>query len=131
MKPETRQILKNSGFSLIEVIVAIVLAAFMGAMIVQFTGTNITSTVKSLVAAQNNTTTVSVMEQITRDYRNWLESSPDGTINDFEADVNSDYPEVQTDIIPPGELRGDDPDNSILEVTVSQGDRKLVSLFTK
>lgn len=128
MKPETRQILKNSGFSLIEVIVAIVLAAFMGAMIVQFTGTNIASTVKSLVAAQNNTTTVSVMEQITRDYRNWLESSPDGTINDFEADVNSDYPETETQIIT---LQGDDPEDSILRVKVTRDDKKLVSLFTK
>lgn len=123
----------SNGFTLIEVIIAIIIAALLGAMIIQYTGTNLTATVKSLVATHNNTDAVSVMEQITRDYRNWLEDSPDETILDFETNIinSDDYSGIQTDIIAPGELRDDDPDDSILRVTVTRGDRELVSLFTK
>ncbi|MFP4571579.1 MAG: prepilin-type N-terminal cleavage/methylation domain-containing protein [Desulfobacterales bacterium] len=123
----------SNGFTLIEVIIAIIIAALLGAMIIQHTGTNLTATVKSLVATHNNTDAVSLMEQITRDYRNWLEDSPDETILDFETNIinSDDYSGIQTDIIAPGELRDDDPDDSILRVTVTRGDRELVSLFTK
>lgn len=131
MSKQTNHTPYTRGFTLIEVIIAIIIAALLGTMLVQYTGTNLTSTVKSLVATHNNTDAVSTMEEITRDYRDWLVNSPDGTISDFEANINSDYPEVQTDIFSAGQLRSDDPGDSILKVTVTQGDMKLVSLFTK
>lgn len=128
---------KNTrGFTLIEVIIAIILAALLGTMIIQYTGTNLTATVKALVGTQNNTTAVRVMEQITRDYRNWLEDHPNQNLSAFRSNINNNYPEADTQFVevspgssqfvevPPGQ-------SNTLRITVTQGDRKLVSLFTK
>ncbi|MCF8026525.1 MAG: prepilin-type N-terminal cleavage/methylation domain-containing protein [Desulfobacteraceae bacterium] len=120
--------LNKQGFTLIEVIVAIVLAALLGVMLVQYTGTNLQATVESLVATKNNSEAVSVMEEITRDYRNWLENNPDATLSEFQTYLGNNYTDIQTQMIT---LRADDPAGSIMRVTVSRGDRKLVSLFTK
>ncbi len=118
----------KQGFTLIEVIVAIILAALLGTMLIQYTGTNLRATVETLVATKNNSDAVSVMEQITRDYRNWLENSPSETLSGFKTYLGNNYADAETQMIT---LRDDDPANSILRVTVSEGDRKLVSLFTK
>ncbi|MCF8026578.1 MAG: prepilin-type N-terminal cleavage/methylation domain-containing protein [Desulfobacteraceae bacterium] len=118
----------KQGFTLIEVIVGIILAALLGTMIVQYTGTNLQATVESLVATKNNSEAVSVMEEITRDYRNWLENNPGAALSEFRTDLENNYTGAQTQMIT---LRPEDPAESILRVTVSRGDRKLVSLFTK
>lgn len=118
----------KQGFTLIEVIVAIVLAALLGAMVVQYTGTNLQATVESLVATKNNSEAISVMEEITRDYRNWLENNPDEALSTFQTNLENNYTDIQTQMIT---LRPEDPADAILRVTVARGERKLVSLFTK
>ncbi|MFW6335085.1 MAG: PulJ/GspJ family protein [Desulfosalsimonas sp.] len=130
MKPEFIYKPGSRGFSLIEVIAAIILAAFLGAMLVQYMGTNLTSSVKSLVAAKNSSESASVMESITRDYRNWLHENPEESIQDFRQNIDEDdsYSGISTQMV---KLKDNDPDDSILKVTVSSGDRDLVSLFTK
>ncbi|MCF8026618.1 MAG: prepilin-type N-terminal cleavage/methylation domain-containing protein [Desulfobacteraceae bacterium] len=120
--------LNKQGFTLIEVIVAIILAALLGAMVVQYTGTNLQATVESLVATKNNSEAVRVMEEITRDYRNWLENNPGAALSEFQTDLENNYTGAQTQLIM---LRPEDPAESILRVTISRGDRKLISLFTK
>ena len=128
MKPVCPRNINNKGFTLIEVIVAIILAALLGVMVVQYTGSNLRATVESLVATRNNADAVTIMERITRDYRNWLAESPDETLGQFQTDIDNNYA-AQTQMIA---LRpGEDPTDSILRVTVSRGDRKLASLFTK
>ena len=120
--------LDKQGFTLIEVIVGIILAALLGTMIVQYTGTNLQATVKSLVATKNNAEAIRVMEEITRDYRNWLENNPDEALSEFQTDIENNYTDIQAQMIA---LRADDPADAILRVTVARGDRTLVSLFTK
>ena len=127
MKPVCSRNMNSKGFTLIEVIVAIILAAILGLMVVQYTGSNLRATVESLVATRNNADAVTIMERITRDYRNWLEDSPDETLEQFQTYINNNY-SARTQMI---ELRPEDPANAILRVIVSRGDRKLASLFTK
>lgn len=133
MKTRVPENTHKHGFTLIEVIIALMLAALMGTILVQYTATNLGATAESLLAVENNSRAVRLMESITRDYRNWLENHPDATIADFRAIVENDpdYAPVQTEIVSPGVLRADDPADSILLVTVEAGERKLTSLFTK
>ena len=128
MKQAMPHQLNKQGFTLIEVIVAIILAALLGAMVVQYTGTNLQATVESLVATKNNSAAVSVMEEITRDYRNWLENNPGAALSEFQTDLENNYTGAQTQMIT---LRPEDPAESILRVTISRGNRQLDSLFTK
>lgn len=127
MKPICFRNINKKGFTLIEVIVAIILAALLGVMVVQYTGSNLRATVESLVATRNNADAVTVMERITRDYRNWLADSPDQTLGQFQTYIDNNYA-ARTQMIA---LRPEDPANSILRVIVSRGDRELASLFTK
>ena len=128
MRPVSPPNLNNKGFTLIEVLVAIILAAILGVMVVQYTGSNLRATVESLVATRNNADAVTVMERITRDYRNWMEDRPDETLGQFQTYIDNNYA-ARTQMIA---LRpGEDPPDSILRVIVSRGDRELASLFTK
>ncbi len=62
------------GFTLIEVIVSIVLAAILGTMLTQFIGANLSRSAQAVGNTQTGLEVKAVMEQITNDYRLWLES---------------------------------------------------------
>ncbi len=120
----------NTGFTLLEVTVSLIVAAILGTLLIQFMGTNLSGSSESVVNAQQGFQLREVMEQITRDYRNWRKNSPGETISDFENDVNADYGgnvvTGQTEIDP-----GNDGDIEILEVTITDGNQTLVAFFTK
>ena len=73
------------------------------------------------------------MENITRDYRDWLNRYPDDTLADFKTDfvdtyatseisIQTNYNEVDS---------GHDGDIEILQVTISDGTQRFAALFTK
>ena len=125
---------KESGFTLIEVIVTITFAAVLGALLVQFMGTNITASAKLVSNVDNEARLKAVMEDITRDYRNWLRNNPGSPLSQFAAQVNATptYAAVivgtQTGMISVD--AGNDGDVVILQITISDGARTLRALFT-
>jgi len=74
------------------------------------------------------------MEDITRDYRNWLRNSTGSPLSQFAAQVNGTpaYAAVivgaQTGMISVD--AGNDGDVAILQITISDGARTLRALFT-
>lgn len=129
----------NHGFSLIEVIVSITLAAILGTILIQFMGTNLSNSAAGVNAFDSELKLRQTMEKITAAYRNWLTSSPDQPLASFRAIAES-YQTAQITVTtsPDGfEIKpGSDGDVEILKVTVSVnsvhiGDLFLRSFFTK
>jgi type II secretory pathway pseudopilin PulG len=124
----------EGGFTLIEVIVTITFAAILGALLIQFMGTKITDSAKLVANVDNEAQLKAVMEDITRDYRNWLRNSPGNPLSQFAAQVNATpaYAAVivgaQTGMISVD--AGNDGDVAILQITLSDGTRTLRALFT-
>ena len=127
------------GFTLLEVIVTLMIAAIFGSMLIQFTGTSMSRSSDTVERVRNGNTVVQTMEQITKDYRNWLKENPDDAFVNFKNMVDSTYGggsiSVQTNF---SEVdAGMDADVEILWVTVSELDpnartrQSMVSLFTK
>jgi len=122
------RIRQTQGFTLIEVIVAILLAALLGTLLVMNSGSSLSGSAEALVDTRNNLDATGRMEQITKEYRKWLEDHPAETLSDFENQINNDFPDVRTEFV---SIRGDDEPNSILKITVTREDWTLVSLYTK
>jgi hypothetical protein len=115
------------------------IAAIFGSMLIQFTGTSMSRSSDTVERVRNGNTVVQTMEQITKDYRNWLKENPDDAFVNFKNMVDSTYGggsiSVQTNF---SEVdAGMDADVEILWVTVSELDpnartrQSMVSLFTK
>ena len=121
----------QAGFTLLEVVVIITLGAVLSALLIQLTGTGLVGGAKSVNEVKDHFHTVEIMEQITRDYRSWISTDP-GPLTDFEARIRTDYVGAvvtgETGMI---NLRGDDAPNSVLKVTLADGDWKLMTLFTR
>jgi len=121
------------GFTLIEVIVTITLAAVLGALIVPFMSTNMIAGAKVVASVNDEASLKTVMEDITRDYRDWLRNSPGSPLATFASQVTSNpaysafitgaQTGVEVDV-------GNDGDVAILLITISNGDRTLRALFT-
>ncbi len=134
----------QSGFTLLEVIVTLIIASILGAVLYQFMGTNLTQSAVSVVWAKDQFELNGVMEKMVADYRNFVET---GTIilAEFKEDVENNTPH-------PGGSYGDytveyseyvhfpepdyvesinPPDNKILKVTIRKGDQRVTTLFTK
>lgn len=129
----------HKGFTLLEVIITLMMAAIFGSMLIQFTGTSISRSSEAVERVRNGSSVVQTMEQITRDYRTWLKENPDDAFVNFKTMVDSTYGggniSVQTNF---SEVdAGMDTDVEILWVTVSELDpdanirQSMVSLFTK
>jgi prepilin-type N-terminal cleavage/methylation domain-containing protein len=131
--------LSNHGFSLIEVIVTLTVAAILGTILIQFMGSNLSNSAAGVNAFANELKLRQTMEKITADYRHWLETHPEQTLASFRAIANAHQTGQITvtnssdgfEINP-----GSDGDIEILEITVSvnavnMGDLSLRSFFTK
>lgn len=62
----------NRGFTLLEVIVSLVVAALLGAMLVQFMGTGLMKSYNPFILAENGTYLNMIMENITADYKYYM-----------------------------------------------------------
>ncbi len=127
---------RDSGFSLMEVIVSLIVAAILGTLLLQLMGVNLSGSAKSVVNAQQGFQLREVMEQITRDYRAWRKSSPQQAISVFENQVKT-HPNYAGYIVS-GQTGsgieidpGNDGEIEILKVTISDGIQTLVAFFTK
>ncbi|MFZ5570687.1 MAG: type II secretion system protein [Thermodesulfobacteriota bacterium] len=134
----------ENGFTLLEVLVSIVMAAILGTMLTQFIGSNLSRSAEMIEISGNGLRLKTTMEQITRDYRNWLKTNgnlPGASLHgDFKAMVESHGGAgIAVETTPAGfEIDpGNDGDIEIMQVTVtvtaaadSSKNQMLQSVFT-
>ena len=59
---------RQSGFTLLEIVVTLIVAAILGAVLVEFMGTAMTRSAEPLIAVKKTADLVGVMEHISADY---------------------------------------------------------------
>jgi prepilin-type N-terminal cleavage/methylation domain-containing protein len=62
----------NRGFTLLEVIVSLVVAAILAAILVQFMGTSLMKSYNPVILAQNGTYLNTIMEKMTAEYKYYM-----------------------------------------------------------
>ena len=143
---------KNGGFTLIEVIVTLIVAAILGTILVTFMGTTMTGSVQPLLRVQNANTAGQIMENIITDY-NKLNFDDNGAgttvalstlkthVQNGNVSTNTpyygDYTIVHNDYVLLNSNGTTSPiadgtgDNRTLRVSITKGSQTLTTLFTK
>ncbi len=126
-----------SGFTLIEIIITMTVAAILSVMLVQFMGTSIYRSAEPIASMQEGMTLQGTFENMNADYKRLLltDSSPldtfrtrvgtDGFYGTYTLTTN-DYIRFENYIETSCET-----DCKLLKVTISMGDHSLTSLFAR
>jgi len=133
----------EGGFTLVEIIITIIVAALLGTILVQFMGTSMIRSSESVVIVQEGLFLNQVMEKMTADHKKLLaeDSTP---LQSFKTNVENgndgandpyygDY-SWQTGFIrfhSGSEVSDASGKNRILKVTITRGKQSLTALFTK
>ena len=144
MNPSLSKHRNPNGFSLIEIIITLLVAALLGTVLIQYMSTSLTKSAESVIMIQKGYALNHVMESMTADYKNLLltDTDPLTTFKNYVENGNSAenspyYGEaytVQTGYIifnggnEEQDLSGD---NQILKVTITLNEQSLTALFTK
>ncbi len=133
----------RDGFTLVEVIVAIMVAAILGAMFVQVMGTSLTGSVEPLTSVQYAFKLNGVMEKMTMDYKELLEESSRPLMT-FQTHVDNGYKNADDrcegcpyfgpyTITYNDYISFDAGGSTILKVSIADenGEQRLAALFTK
>ena len=133
----------NKGFTLLEVVITLVVAAILATILMQFMGTSLSRSAEPLVSVQEGLAIVEVMEKMNAEYKRLLttDSNPLETFKSNVEDGNleanvpyfGDY-SVETKYITfSGGIEAEDTagEKRILKVTIERGEQTLVALFTK
>ena len=156
MKPSQRKhsTQRQGGFTFLEIVVTLIVAAILGAVLVEFMGTSMMRSAEPLIAVQKTADLTGVMERISADYDYLLEQDRWNNTNlalstlktRVDSPVDPDYnlvdgqaPDTVTKYVsfsPAGsdyvEDAAEDTVNlDILKVTVDNGEQELSALFTK
>ena len=135
--------LDQKGFTLIEVVITLVVAAILGTILVQFMGTSLTRSAEPIVMVQEGFSLSEVMEKMTAHYK-YLLATDSNPLTNFKDDIENgnvaenspyfgDY-SIQTAYITfsgGSEAPDTSGDNKILKVIIDKGDQSLATLFTK
>jgi len=144
MKPALSKHGHPSGFSLIEIIIALLVASLLGTVLIQYMSTSLTKSAEPVIMIQKGYALNQVMESMTADYKNLLLTATDPltTFKNYVENGNNPgntpyYGEayaVQTEyIVFNGGNEGPDTlgGNLILKVTITLNEQSLTALFTK
>jgi len=130
------------GFSLLEIVVTLIVSAFLGTIFITYLGTSLMKSAEPIIMIQEGYSLGQVMESMTADYKKLL-ITDETPLTTFENHVvNGNVPEnvpyygtytVQTGYIlfSGGNEVPDAVENRILKVAITNNDRSLVALFTK
>ena len=134
----------RKGFTLIEIIVTIVLAAIMGTIFIQFMSKSLTKSAEPLTLVQEGYSLNQIIEEITADYKDLLKADSDTaltTLNTYIANGNisgndpyyGEYTRVTKYIKFSGGNEADDMsgDNRILKAVITLDNQSITALFTK
>jgi prepilin-type N-terminal cleavage/methylation domain-containing protein len=128
-----------SGFTLIEIIVTLTVAAILSVMLVQFMGTSISRSTEPTLSMQEGMTLQGILENMNADYKLLLltHKTP---LDEFKTRVETigfygSYTLTESGYIGFDESQNEIPCNTtdcrILKVTISSGDHSLTSLFAR
>jgi prepilin-type N-terminal cleavage/methylation domain-containing protein len=135
MKPKKTNHPHHDGFTLIEVIVTLVIAAIMGTMLVSLMGKNLTGSAVPVSLVGDQYKIVQEMEKITSEYRNEIKNGTLSDINTFKTYVDGKvYPagvSVATVLSPLTSTPAGYTTQSVLRVTLRSGDQTLQAYFTQ
>lgn len=141
---------RQAGFTLLEIIVTIIVAAIMGVFMVQFLGTGVIHSVDSLVRVQNASSVNQIMEYMTADYKK-LASTQQNFLTTFQDYVTNgrlktgrpadypyygDYTILYNKYVTFNAQRnqvedGNQVNGQMLKVTIRLGDQTATALFTR
>jgi prepilin-type N-terminal cleavage/methylation domain-containing protein len=133
MKPKKTNHPHHDGFTLIEVIVTLVIAAIMGTMLVSLMGKNLTGSAVPVSLVGDQYKIVQEMEKITSQYR---EEIKNGTLDITTFYTSFFYIDAaNTGLITLTGTKTGEPDittsSPILRVTLRSGDQSVQSFFTQ
>jgi len=115
----------EKGFTLIEVIITIVIAAILGSFLVTFMS-SVPKSVNPVIQTQNLAAAQLVMEKITADYERYIRGETGAPV---WGNIGLGYV-TNSDATTSINVYGSNPvDFTLREVTVTAGDQKLVSYF--
>jgi prepilin-type N-terminal cleavage/methylation domain-containing protein len=131
------------GLTLLEIILTLIVASILGAVLVQFMGTNMIRSAEPVLLTQEGFYLSQVMETMTADYKRLLvqDGTPLQTFKTYaeNGNIEGNTPyygqySIQTQYIS-FQAGTEVPDlsgnNKILKVKVSHGDQSLTALFTE
>lgn len=140
----------RGGFTLLEVIVTMTVAAILGTILVSFMGSSLTGSVTPLLRVQNAGTLSQVFENITADYNklnaddvgnntsvalSTLNTNIDTGNNIASSPYYGPYTIVYKNYISfdggGNQVVDSSGNNKVLKVTLRQGDQTITTLFTK
>ncbi|MRR17862.1 MAG: type II secretion system protein [Deltaproteobacteria bacterium] len=138
--------LKEEGFTLVEVIVTLVIAAIVAALFVQFLGSNLAGSSVSVVRVQNHYELIKIMEKINIDYSNLMKAGDTNALVTLRSHIQTgnvvgntpyfgQYTQVTKFItFDPSthvEQSAETPGSNTLKVTITRDDQTITTLFTK
>ena len=127
----------ESGFTLIEIIVTLTVAAILSVMLVQFMGTSISRSAEPILSMQEGMTLQGIFENMSADYKQLLltDNTPLDTFKTrVESGFYGTYTLIDSKYILFDISRTEAACNSnctILKVTIAAGDHSLTSLFAR
>ena len=119
------------GFTLIEVIIIIVIAALFGSMLFQFMSAGVTSSSDEVVMVKQGYELIGIMEKMTADYDEAT------SLDTFRTEIEINYGTYLSTI--PGYIQfnsegNEEPDSlepyDLLKVTITKDSQSLIALFS-
>ena len=134
---------KSSGFTLLEVIIALIVGSILGAILLEFLSQTVHKSFEPIKMAQGSMQLTSIVEKMTADYKKRLVLSNDPLV-DFKDDIENntgnygDYTWSTSWITFDGsgnEAQDNDPlspfYHRVLKVTVVRGQHEITTLYTR
>lgn len=129
---------EKNGFTLIEVIIAIIMSAIMGTIMFQILSKSLIGGVDSIIRVKEMQTLNLVMERITADYKANVKLDPPTDLDTFIAALDpANYGAAGVTMVTEGiylDANGESTcagNCSIWKVTLNQGNQSIVALFTE
>lgn len=136
---KARGIKDQRGFTLLEVIVTIIVAAVMGVILVQFMGTAMLRSGEAVVRVQDVSTLRQVLDNMTSDYK-YLAATQAGFLSTFKTRVDTPnyygtgYTTTTRYIEFDGsgaEIQDTSAPYNLLKVTVTKGNQSCTTVFSQ
>jgi prepilin-type N-terminal cleavage/methylation domain-containing protein len=133
----------QKGFTFLEVIITLVVAAILGTVLVEFMGTSLKRSAEPIVMVQEGFSLTEVMEKMTAHYK-YLLATDSTPLTSFKNDIENGIDPENTPyfgdyliqsayitFVGGNESPDTEGENSILKVIIKKGDQSLAALFTK
>jgi prepilin-type N-terminal cleavage/methylation domain-containing protein len=128
----------KAGFTLIEVIVTLVVAAILAALFVNLMGPNLIGSSISAVRAKNHYELIAVVEEMNIDYIKLMNAADTNVLGTLQSRIAAGHYGQYTQVTKfitfnSSNIEEEDetPGSNTLKVTISRGDQTITILFTK